>query len=292
MIKAAVGDKHAHSRFPGIFVVGCPRSGTSIVQRALANHPRATSFPETGYFRQLGSNRMWTRAAESGLVRPACATRAMKRLRRIMDDDGIDGAIMDSGTWRTRIAANFFARHVSRITASRGAAFWIEKTPKHYQTAEVIRRFLEHCIVVHVIRDGRDVLGSIRDRAMKYPERFSRELPPERGVDEWNKALRAAWRHHHEPRVFVVRYEDFVANPEQSLSRILEAIRESFDPAMLNPSSRDTISLDVESWKDGLNAPIAAPDSKYGRLFDEKEKAWIARNLDFPLFGRISNISV
>lgn len=287
MVKPRDNKLHGCTRFPGIFVVGCPRSGTSILQRSLANHPRATSLPETGYFRQLGSNRMWTRFAEAGLVRPACSTRAMERLERITETPNPSGKRHDRRTWRTRRAADSFANHLDRITAARGAEFWIEKTPKHYQTAEVIRRYLQHCIVVHVVRDGRDVLGSIRDRAMKYPERFARELPPARGVHEWNKALQSAWRHSHRSRVFVVRYEAFIENPQGVLTRLMQAIGEVYEDDMLRSESRNTISIDVEEWKRGLDAPITRPESKYEELFDASEKAWISRNLDYPLLERI-----
>ena len=41
-----------------IFLVGAPRSGTTILQSLLAAHPKITSFPETKFFQYLWSDRL------------------------------------------------------------------------------------------------------------------------------------------------------------------------------------------------------------------------------------------
>ncbi len=37
-----------------VFIVGAPRSGTTLLQSMLAAHPRTVSFPETQYFVSSG----------------------------------------------------------------------------------------------------------------------------------------------------------------------------------------------------------------------------------------------
>ena len=44
-----------------VFIVGCPRSGTTLVQALLARYPGLHSFPETRFFEALlgGIDRRW-----------------------------------------------------------------------------------------------------------------------------------------------------------------------------------------------------------------------------------------
>src|SRR5882762_5158168 len=44
-----------------VFIVGCPRSGTTLVQALLARYPGVHSFPETRFFEALlgGIDRRW-----------------------------------------------------------------------------------------------------------------------------------------------------------------------------------------------------------------------------------------
>jgi len=272
--------------------MGCPRSGTTILQRALANHPRATSFPEIGYFRQLGGNRIWTRVAEYGVVRPVQVSRAKDRLREVLGDELTDNNLPTARSWSTRDAADRFRAVIDKIALSRAGEFWVEKTPKQYQTAEILRRFMQPCVVIHVIRNGEDVLGSIRHRSLHYPERFGAEYKPYYGVHEWNKAIRAAWRQHRSSGVWVVEYDSFVADPARVLSRIMEEIGESYYAQMVRPSSLEGMSNNFEQWKSGANGPIAQPESKFDRLFECDEKSWIRGNLESGLFYRLKEVAL
>ncbi|MGL6135938.1 MAG: sulfotransferase, partial [Planktothrix sp.] len=42
---------------PRLFLVGCPRSGTTLLQSLLAAHSQIASFPESQFFRCLLENR-------------------------------------------------------------------------------------------------------------------------------------------------------------------------------------------------------------------------------------------
>ncbi|MGL4503377.1 MAG: sulfotransferase family protein, partial [Planktothrix sp.] len=42
-----------------IFLVGCPRSGTTLLQSLLAAHPQIASFPESHFFQSLAPAQPW-----------------------------------------------------------------------------------------------------------------------------------------------------------------------------------------------------------------------------------------
>ena len=92
--------------------------------------------------------------------------------------------------------------------------------------------------VIHVLRDGRDVVCSMRE----HPDRrwvdghWVKELDP-RPIEEyarrWVADTAAGMRWRGDPRYLEVRYEDLVREPADTLARVLAFLDEPFDPALL-----------------------------------------------------------
>jgi hypothetical protein len=203
-----------------VFVVGCPRSGTTFLGRALGSLP---GFVDLGEVAPL-------KAAIPALVE-AGEGEAAARVRRILD--------------RTRRLGL-----VGRIRA-------VEQTPETaFVVAAVVRAFPE-ARIVHAVRDGRDVVCSLLERGwlsagrageddagLPYgaqarfwvePDRreeFARASDARRAAWAWRRyvgAARAA------PEAYEVRYErlhadvggvaaelaDFLAAPARELERAL-----------------------------------------------------------------------
>lgn len=235
---------------------------------------------------------MWTRAAELGFVRPSRVRRAVERLSYVLGPEMIDPSIMEFRTRSAKVAARLLTEQMDALARARGKQFWVEKTPKHFQTVELIRRHVHTCIVVHVVRDGRAVLGSLRDRAIKFPERFAREMHPARGVSEWNRSLRRAWTQRYKRGVFIVRYEKFIKDPIRHLRPIMEAVDERYTEEMLAVETQNNLRREIEKWKQGLEEPIIYPEDKYDRLFSAEEKRWIVKHLDLRLLRHLDSVTL
>lgn len=125
----------------------------------------------------------------------------------------------------TKAPAEFdwFVRRFNRETRAAGKARWVEKTPRHiYRIRTVLDRFPEARIVV-MLRDGRDVACSIRNRIGDF----------EKGVRRWLDDYAAAEPYFGHDAVHVLKYEDLVADREPRLAAVLDALDESFEPALL-----------------------------------------------------------
>jgi hypothetical protein len=60
-----------------------------------------------------------------------------------------------------------------------------------------------------------------------------------------------------DPRAHTVRYEDLLSSPEDEIHRLCDAIGESFEPAMLDPSrSVRSVAKTVEWWKDKVGSGL------------------------------------
>lgn len=106
----------------------------------------------------------------------------------------------------------------------RGAARWCEKTPRNILYARaILSRLGDDVRLVHIVRDGRDVVTS------RHPRRPGDYYWSPEG---WVQAVRAGLAVDDDPRVHRLRYEDLVANPRGTLGELLEFLEESWCPEM------------------------------------------------------------
>jgi hypothetical protein len=191
------------SRRAPIFVVGCQRSGTTLLRLILDAHPNISCGPETRFLADLAhvTGASWKRLSQYGFP---------KRY------------------WHQQVAAMFDA--IKSDYASRaGKTRWADKTPRYALSLDFIDRLFPTCQVIHVIRDGRDVVASHRDRwgyvaALKAVRKWPRYVHTAREAGAGLTPDR-----YHE-----VRYEDLVSEPEKTLRVLLDFLDEPWDPAVLS----------------------------------------------------------
>lgn len=123
----------------------------------------------------------------------------------------------------------FYASYASRF----GKVRWGDKTPSYLLRMEELSAILPEARFIHIIRDCRDVVVSMR------PLWFSPSREPQEIARMWvdwireGRAQAARISHYLE-----VRYEDLVVAPERELRRICEFIELEYEPEMLAYSAR------------------------------------------------------
>ena len=191
-----------------IFVVGCQRSGTTLLRLILDSHPAISCGPETRFLQGLapvtGSD--WHRMRLYGFTR----------------DD-----------WHRRFA-ELFGGFQQDYAERRGKTRWADKTPLYALHLGFIEELFPDALVIHVIRDGPDVVASHRDRfgwwsSIKAVEKWPRYV---RQARAWGSAAGAA-------RYLEVRYEDLVGDTEATLRRALDFVGEPWDDAVLHHTDHD-----------------------------------------------------
>jgi Sulfotransferase family len=213
---------------PSPFVVGVPRSGTTLLRLMLDAHPEMAIPPETYFVTNL------IEAADGGAGADQLANVLVSH-RRWSDLE------LDEGELRARLAAHGrpsggdAIRTVFGLYAEkRGKARWGDKTPAYLTNIGEIGAALPEARFVHIIRDGRDVALSIlampeRDRPMRNPD--SAELVAAR----WRKRIgRARDQARGLPHYMELHYEELVRDPEPSLRRVSEFVELEFVPEMLD----------------------------------------------------------
>lgn len=98
----------------------------------------------------------------------------------------------------------------------------IEKTPEHIYRLGDMFKTLHGVKVICMVRDGRDV-------ACSHKQRNTFDI----GLESWVKSTSAIKPYLNHPDVMIVRLEDFVSGPARSLEAIMEFLGEKYESAML-----------------------------------------------------------
>jgi hypothetical protein len=142
-----------------LFLVGCSRSGTTLLQVLMAGHPRIHSFPETGFFiHAVGVRRR--PLAWLGLTTSKARWAIKELLRNTGREDLYE--IVPQRPFLLGSVVSSFVHVLDRLTLEEEKDIWLEKTPRHVFYVDYIKRYVDNAHVIHLIRDGRDVVASIR----------------------------------------------------------------------------------------------------------------------------------
>ena len=124
---------------------------------------------------------------------------------------------------RSAADADWFVRSFNAATRQAGKARWVEKTPRHiHHIGAIVQRFPEAKVVL-LMRDGRDVVCSLRDRSGDF------DAAAQRWLDD-NAAAEPFLDH---PAVLVLKYEDLIGGREVQLRRLMRFVGESYEPRLL-----------------------------------------------------------
>jgi hypothetical protein len=237
---------------PTVFIVGCPRSGTTLLQRMLDAHPAVAVAPETFFIR-----RFWTHRATYGDLQHDAAFERL--LRDITATPAFDEMGLDADAFRTaaqngeRSYAALFRLLLRRFADQRGAAVVGEKTPNHVLYLPTLHDFFPDARFIHLVRDPRAVVNSWRS----VPWSSGRVWRDAEIWVEYVAAGRAAAPGLSEA-LQVVSFEDLVRAPERVLRRVCAHLTLDYDPAMVAFHERtpQTVNVEREPWKANTTQPI------------------------------------
>ena len=236
-----------------VFLVGCPRSGTTLLQRLLDAHPLVAVAPETHFIR-----RFWIPRHKYGALADETS------FRRLLDDFvampefadmKLDPEQFTAAARRgERTVPALFDLLLRSFAERRGARIVGEKTPNHLLYMTILESFFRGARFVHIIRDPRAVVSSWRSVPWS-----TGTISGDAGV--WRRYMRTAWK---QPpargKLHVVRYEALTSQPEHELRFVCDFLEIPFDPSMLSFHQREAETIDFarEPWKRGAARPIRA----------------------------------
>lgn len=209
-----------------VFIVGCGRSGTTLLRVMLAASDRLTIPPESDFLwrtarrfgtatRMLGRHEEFISTLEAISSFPALELSADEIRDELKRQPGETVADCVAAVYRLYARKN-------------GRSRWGDKNPFYVRYLGQIHRLFPNVRVIHVVRDGRDVAVSLRKTKMRPHNLF---LTARRWVSCVEAGRR--WGAQHRDRYLEIQYEALIAQPERELERVCHFIGETFSPAML-----------------------------------------------------------
>ncbi|HEX7023103.1 MAG TPA: sulfotransferase [Trueperaceae bacterium] len=259
------------------FLVGCPRSGTTLLQSLLAAHPQVASFPETHFFSQVVSDHRWLRAL--GLASPDAAG----RFADIVKELGCAGA--RSGPARALFVRQYtrmFTEVLDGATVAQGKSVWLEKTPSHLHYVARIERLVPEARFIHLIRNGSDVVASLYEVTHQHPEVWGGPRSIDACLTRWIRDRRRSEACQGKPNHLLVHFEQLVQQPGPLLQELCRFLHVAYNPDMLRyyPRASEQLVRPGEEWKAAVRGSIRNPNAeKFRSVFDRAQQAYILDRL-------------
>jgi hypothetical protein len=181
-----------------VFIVGMPRSGTSLVEQILASHPRIFGGGEMNIINQY-ANGIQARLGAAAPY-PSCL-----------------GAV--TPTVLDEMASEYLAQlDILNQTAVRAT----DKMPHNFLHLGMIAMIFPRARVIHVTRDPMDTCLSIYFQAFNELHAYARDLSDLGYYYRSYEKLMAHWRRMLDIPIFDIRYEDLVTHADRWIPRLVE----------------------------------------------------------------------
>jgi tetratricopeptide (TPR) repeat protein len=217
-----------------VFVVGMPRSGTSLTEQILASHPQVHGAGELLY---------WIFAAD--------AERAAPPEQRAARVRGLGRAYLEG------LAAQ--APAASRV---------IDKLPVNFRHLGLIHAALPGARFIHLERNALDTCLSIYFQGFSAAHPYATDFGDLAHYYHQYRRLMAHWRAVLPPQTLLdVRYEDLVEDPEGWSRRMLAHVGLPWDPRCLEFHRTDRPVLTASNWQ--VRQPISKSSVERWRRFEQ-----------------------
>jgi hypothetical protein len=270
-----------------VFIVGYPRSGTTLLQRLLVAQPGFYSFPETHYFCVIEKKIQWGEAREN--IPPGALPAIFENLEKKMElrlavaeQMDLQQQAADKKLTSKALFEHIVSRYLGTLYPEIAATAhfrWIEKTPNHAHFLERIMAMYPCAQVLHILRHP---VPAIYSRKLKFP--FNRETPVTELAHRWNRMLLDVerFKERYFSHIFTLRYEDLVQDMEKQLREVADFLQVGFDFDIVagmkqeNERNPGAFILPSETWKqEDLRLDMRATNEKYHGLIPAADVAAI-----------------
>lgn len=255
---------------PPIFIGGAGRSGTTLLRVILDSHPNVACGPELKVSQVIA--KLWYDF--------------QTKYTSIIKEYGITAADTN------RLFADLIKGLLEKYRLKEGKERIAEKTPSNINIFPHLHEMFPDSPLIHVIRDGRDVVASLLSMNWQSPDgkpmEYTRNV--KKAAKFWVTTVTIGRRFAQSSKsaskvYYEVRYEDIVNDPEKCLKPLFDFIDEPWEPIVLeyhklkrnlaHESSADQVykqlySTSIGRWKNDLS-PDQLEDVKHsaGALLDE-----------------------
>lgn len=202
---------------PPFFIVGCARSGTTLLRAMLHNHPLIAIPVESLFMID------YLRASESVPLSIA-QTLILKEFEFREWKLSISASELQS----CQTVSETFSLLHERYASMLGKRYWGQKTPRFVRYGDLLRSVFPNARFIHMIRDPRAIALSLRRSNVHSSNYYY-------GARRWLKDVQAglALKARYPDAVLEIHYEALVSQPEETLHQVAAFLDIPYDPQML-----------------------------------------------------------
>jgi len=228
--------------FRPVFIVGVPRSGTTLFAAHIDRHSRIAVPPETQYF--VGVLPCGRPSGKHG-GHDYLITELFKNWRIL--DLGIDkDDVLELFKKYKPNYKNLLRATLESYTIKERKFRSAEKSPMHLDYVPLILYWYPSAKIICIVRDGRDVVLSL----MKVPWHKRKSLAAFSAMWNFYINLIKKYIEKFKDSFYVLKYEDFILSPEYELTKVCEFIGENFEYQQLDYKLNSmVVTHREENWK-------------------------------------------
>ena len=216
VVKDSINLKKMQKQQYPIFLGGAGRSGTTLLRVILDSHPNICCGPE---FRMTP-----TLANLFG---------SYDRQQIVLNQYGLDGQSVKE------IFQNLFMTLTSRYRNKSGKPRFAEKTPGNCTVFPELAKILPESPFIHIIRDGRDVVASLRSQNwidVRTGDPMDVTVDTRKAILHWKNSVlkgRSLAQSEAREQYYELYYEHLVRSPEKELRELFNFLKEPWDDSVL-----------------------------------------------------------
>ncbi len=210
-----------------VFIVGMPRSGTTLLETIIGSHPQAF---------------------------PAGELETIKRLERemgmlVFKDEGVQKNARQLTWVGSEVLGNRYLDAIDRKARSDVAIRVTDKMPHNFQSVGFIAMMFPNARIIHSKRNPMDTCLSCWMQNFNDSHTYSRNLADAGHHYRQYLDLMAHWHEVLPGRILDVAYEDLVGNQEETSRKIIDHIGLPWDDACLQFHKLERTVLTASVWQ-------------------------------------------
>jgi len=255
-----------------VFVLGCPRSGTTYLYHVLlsaGNFAIYRAESEVFHLLEPRFGDLSIAANKKRLLRAWSKSRLFTATGLAMEPLG------ETIMRECHNGGDFLRIVMEEMARQQGVQRWAECTPDHLLYLSRIRQTIPNALVIHIIRDGRDVALSMEKQ--EYPKR----LPWDRSRGRMAAGLYWEWIVQKGRQdgaklgsnYTEVRYEELIGKPREVLARLSAFIDQKLDYDEIQKVGIGSVSRPNTSFQEESGAGNFDPIGRWRKLYSPEETA-------------------
>lgn len=263
-----------------IFIIGNPRSGTTLLRLILHSHSNIAIPPEAGFAMWL-----YKQYEKYGPSQLNNYLHDMKKTKKI-DNWKIDWTKLEKHiktinpyTYPQLINSiyTYYCNSINNVGVR-----WGDKNNFYLEYIDKIKTLFPKAFFIHIVRDGRNVACSYKELSTKtFTSRDAPKLPDDilKIANKWNNNINRinfSFEKFNYQNVIEIRLEDLVSEPRKSLTKIMNFIGEDFEVKMFEyykiSEAKGSEPSQYLEWKKKNTKPIQDEPSDKFKLKLTKEE--------------------